>query len=112
MTIRLEHIDSSDHRTTDQLHSGEVVDHQVIVSFDGRPRTFSVYLKANVLPGFDASLIHGDELLEEVLRFEPAALSVLYNAVGNYRRRIPVELPMVLVASTPGSNLQSELASG
>jgi hypothetical protein len=99
MTIQLVRIDSSDRRVSAELQAGEVVTHEVVVSIDGRSRTFRVYVKAKVLPAFDAVVVYGDELLEELLRFEPAALNALYQAVGKYRRGTSVSLPLILVDS-------------
>lgn len=101
MKIRLEHITPDDARTTAQLEPGEIVVHEVELDVDGRPRTFTVYLKANVLPDLDASLVYGDELLEELLRFEPAGLSRLYRAVAKRRRGELLALPLVLVEAQP-----------
>lgn len=102
MKILLEAIRSNDLRTSDQLDTGEVVEHQVVVGVDGTPRTFQVFLRANVLPSFDASMIYGDPLLEELLRFEPRALSVLYHSVGKHRAGSAPALPLVLVDSDVG----------
>jgi hypothetical protein len=99
MRIQLEAIHSADERTSAQLETGEVVEHQVVVSVDGARRTFLVYLRANVLPSFDASLIHGDPLLEELLRFEPRALAILYRNVGKCRAGAAPVLPLLLVDS-------------
>jgi hypothetical protein len=101
MKIRLKHITLDDERATAQLKPGEIVVHEVELDIDGRPRTFSVYLKANVLPGFDASVVYGDELLEELLRFESAGLSRLYQAVAKRRRGELSALPLVLVEAEP-----------
>jgi hypothetical protein len=99
MKLQLEAIRSEDPRSSTQLEKGEVVEHRVVIGVDGSSRTFSVFLQANVLPSFDASLIYGDPLLEELLRFEPRALSALYHSVGKYRRGVPPSLPLVLVDS-------------
>ncbi len=101
MRIRLEHITPDDERATAQLEPGEIVEHQVELDIDGRPRSFTVYLRANVLPDLDASVVYGDELLEELLRFEPAGLSRLYSAVAKHRRGEPSSLPLVLVEAQP-----------
>jgi len=97
MKIQLESIRSHDKRAVDQLARGEVVEHEVEVTVDGHRRTFVVYFKANVLPSFDAGLLYGDELLEELLRFEPEALSTLYSAVGKHQRGVLASLPLLLV---------------
>lgn len=98
MKVLLESITSTDPRSTAELTRGEIVPHQVSVSVeDLAPRTFSVFVKANVLPGMDASLVYGDALLEELLRFEPAALNRLYSMVGRYRRGLKPSLPVLLV---------------
>lgn len=99
MKLQLEAIRSDDPRISTQLEKGEVVEHRVVIDVDGSPRTFSVFLEANVLPSLDASLVYGDALLEELLRFEPRALSTLYHSVGKYRRGAPPSLPLVLVDS-------------
>jgi len=96
--VVLERIRSYDPRATADLATGEVVEHSVDVSIDGRRRAFSVFLRANVLPNLDASMIHGDVLLEELLRFEPAALSKICSLVGQHRRKPgQVELPAVVL---------------
>ncbi len=101
MKICLEHITPDDARATVQLEAGEIVTHEVELEVDGRPRTFTVYLKADVLPDVDASVVYGDELLEELLRFEPAGLSRLYRAVARCRRGERLALPLVLVDAEP-----------
>ena len=106
MKLLLEAIRSDDPRTSAQLENGEVVEHQVVIDVDGLRRTFSVFLRANVRPSLDASLIHGDPLLEELLRFEPRALSVLYHTVGKYRRGAAPALPLVLVDSNDAVDLE------
>lgn len=97
MKIRLEQIDSKDRRTTAEFARGEIIEHDVLLSINGRSRAFKVYLKANVLPAFDASLVYGDELVEELLRFQPAALSTLCSLVGQFRRRKDLNLPVILL---------------
>jgi hypothetical protein len=99
MKIQLEAIRSDDPRPSALLEQGEIVEHQVVLGVDGTSRTFRVYLRANVLAGFDAGLIHGDPLLEELLRFEPRALSTLYHWIGKHRRGSSPSLPLVLVDS-------------
>lgn len=99
MKILLEAIRSEDQRKSAQLETGEVVEHQVVVGVDGHSRVFRVFLRANVLPSFDASMIYGDPLLEELLRLEPRALSDLYHSVGKHRAGFPPRLPLVLVDS-------------
>lgn len=106
MKIQLEAIRSDDARTSAQLEKGEVVQHEVIVGVDGASRTFHVFLRANVLPSFDASMIYGDPLLEELLRFEPRALSVLYHSVGKHRAGTTPRLPLVLVDSDDASDFE------
>ena len=101
MKVVLERIRSEDPRATADLATGEVVEHSVDVSVDGRRRAFSVFLRANVLPYLDASIIYGDALLEELLRFEPAALSKICSLVGQHRRKQGrVELPTVVLEPT------------
>lgn len=97
MLIRLEAITSDDPRTTAALTAGEVVEHAVELSVDGRRRVFRVHLRAKLLAGFDASIIHGEPLLEELLRFEPQAASALFAAVGRFRRGEAPPLPLVLI---------------
>ncbi|WP_266219371.1 hypothetical protein [Paraliomyxa miuraensis] len=97
MKILLQAIRSADQRTPEQLETGEVVEQEVVVEVDGTLRTFRVFLRANVLPSFDASMIYGDPLLEELLRFEPRALSTLYRIVGRYRTGSPISLPVTLI---------------
>ncbi len=100
MKIVLVNIRSDDGRTTAELAPDEVVKHCVELHLDGRHRTFDVYLRANVLSHLDASVLYGDSLLEELLRFEPEALSKLYATVGKHRRGLEVVLPLVLADTT------------
>ncbi len=101
MKIRLQHITPADQRATPQLATGEIVENEVELDADGQSRTFTVYLKADVLPDVDASIVYGEDLLEELLRFEPAALSKLYRAVAKRRRGEVLALPLVLVEEEP-----------
>ncbi len=101
MRIRLKRITPDDERTTAQLEPGEIVAHEVKLDIDGRPRTFTVYLEADILPDLDTSIVYGDELLEELLRFEPAGSSRLYRAVAKLRRGELLTLPLVLVEGEP-----------
>ncbi len=103
MKIRLRQITPDDERVTADLQPGEIVAHEVDLDVDGRPRGFIVYLKADVFPDVDASVVYGDELLEELLRFEPAGLSRLYRAVARRRRGELLLLPLVLVEPEAGS---------
>ena len=112
MRIRLERIDSKDGRPTSELHTGEVVSHDVVVSVDNHPRRFTVYLRAKVLPGFDASVVYGDRPLEELFRFDSAALNALYAAVGKYRRGESPSMPIVLVDSDGAPDLQVPITPG
>ena len=100
MKIRLERMKSSDMRSTRQLARGEVVETAVDISVDGIEHRFTVYVKANVQRSFDASLIYCDAKLEDLLRFEPAALNLVCSLVGKYRRGEEIGLPLVLVDST------------
>ncbi len=97
MKIRLDSIQSSDSRRSDRLDDGEVVEHQIRLDINGASRSFRVSLRARVMPDFDASTLYGDPLLEELLRFRPAALATLYRCVGRYRAGTPPKLPLVLV---------------
>lgn len=101
MKVHLKHITPDDERTTAQLEPGEIVAHEVELDIDGRARTFTVYLKANVLPDLDASVVYGDELLEELFRFEPAGLNSLYRAVAKRRRGERLALTLALVETDP-----------
>lgn len=96
MEIKLLKIASDDSRLTSQLQKDEIVEHKVQLSINSLPRTFTVFLRANVLPQFDAGVLYGDERLEELLRFEPAALSTIYKLVGQFRRGNPPLLPHLL----------------
>lgn len=100
MKVVLKEIRCDDDRTTSDLAQDEVVEHRVELDVDGRGRTFVVFLRANVLPHLDASVVYGDALLEELLRFEPGALNSLYAAVGRRRRGLVVDLPLLLVDAT------------
>jgi hypothetical protein len=101
MEIKLLKIASDDSRLISKLQKDEIVEHKVQLSINSLPRTFTVFLRANVLPQFDASVLYGDELLEELLRFEPAALSTIYKFVGQFRRGHLPLLPHLLVQSSP-----------
>jgi hypothetical protein len=101
MRIRLKQITPDDERTTAQLEPGEIVEHAVELDIDGRLCTFTVFLRANVLADLDASVVYGDELLEELLRFEPAGLGRLYRVVAKRRRGDLLDLPLVLVEAEP-----------
>jgi len=67
-----------------------------------------VFVEANVLSGVDGSLVYGDELVEELFRFEPRALNVLYSTVGKYRRGLETGLPVTLL----DSDSERSVASG
>jgi hypothetical protein len=79
------------------LGQTDLVECRVDLEVDGQPRAFTVFVRPNVLPEFDASVVYGDPLLEELLRFEPNALNTLYATVGKHRRGATVALPLVLV---------------
>lgn len=100
MRVVLERIRGADARETSSLATGEVVEHDIDVLIDGHRRAFRVFLKANVLPGLDASMVYGDALLEELLRFEPAALNKIYSTVGQFRREGQTALPVVVLDGT------------
>lgn len=102
MKICLERITPDDKRTTADLEPGEIVMHEVELNIDGQPRTFAVYLKANVLHDLNAGVVYGDRLVEELLRFEPAGLNRLYRAVAKRRRGELLALPLVLIDAEPG----------
>jgi hypothetical protein len=97
MQIVLEEIRSNDQRTVNEVARGEVLTQTVLLSINGRPREFTVSVHANPLPSFDASVVAGDELLEELLRFEPAVLNRLCSLVGKYRRGVSPSLPTLLL---------------
>jgi hypothetical protein len=103
MNVVLESITSADGRDVSELDVGEVVEHEVELRINGAPRSFTVFLHANILEDVDASIVYGDELLEELLRFEPVAVNKLYSAVGRTRRGKVVVLPLVLAALRPSS---------
>ncbi len=96
MNVVLESIASADGRGLHQLEAGEVVEHRVALRINGSPRSFTVFLRANILDDLDASIVYGDELLEELLRFDAQARGTLYSAVGQTRRGKDVALPLVL----------------
>lgn len=96
MNVVLESIASADERAIGELDVNEVVEHRVELRINGEPRSFTVFLRANILDDVDASIVFGDELLEELLRFNPAALNTLYSAVGRRRRGKEVALPLTL----------------
>lgn len=96
MRIQLERIESADTRRTAELKQDEVVAHDVTLTInDGPPRTFQVSLTALAPPHI--GLLNADELLQELLRFEAAALGRLLQTVGHLRRGRPVELPMLIL---------------
>ena len=100
MRVSLDKIESEDTRRTSELRPGEIVSHKAVITIDGRPRTFEVFLKARVLARWDASLVHGEGLLEELFRFDASALNKVLAAVAAFRRGQSVDLPLVLVDST------------
>ncbi len=99
MQLVLERIHSDDQRTLAELARGEVVKQAVAIRVDGHLREFTVCVRTNVLSNFDASVVYGDELLEELLRFDPATLNTLYGLVGKYRRGVRPDLPKLLLDS-------------
>ncbi len=103
MEIVLKSIESDDARRTAELAQDGVLEHRIVLTIDGRSRDFTVFLRANVLAGLDASLIYGDQLLEELLRYEPRALNKLYSTVGKHRRGASVSLPVVVLGHEAGS---------
>ena len=103
MKVVLESIQSDDARRTAELARGEILEHRIALNIDGSLRDFTVFLRANVLADLDASLVYGDELLEELLRFEPRALNRLYSTVGKHTRGIEISLPAVVLDQTTGS---------
>lgn len=107
MKVILESIRSDDGRATAELARDEIIEHRVELDVDGRRRTFVVFLRAGVLPSIDASLVYGDALLEELLRFEPEALNTLYSIVGKYRRGKATSFPLVL-ADTDSPRAQAQ----
>ncbi len=107
MRLRIVEIVPHDERTTAELSLGEVVHHRVDIEVEGEPMSFDVALEAKVLAGFDASVLHGDQALEEMLRFCPAALSAVLTCVGRVRRGRPVELPVEVEADFDGEGRRS-----
>jgi hypothetical protein len=99
MQLVLERIHSDDQRTVAEIPPGEVVTQAVAIRVDGKLREFTVFLRANVLSNLDASVVYGDELIEELLRFDPATLNTLYGLVGKYRRGVRPDLPAMLLDS-------------
>ena len=85
-----------DARETRTLRQGEVVHHRVVLEIAGEALDFDVTLRANVLPALDASVLHGDSALEELLRFRPAALGEVLRAVARVRRGESVDFPLPL----------------
>jgi hypothetical protein len=100
MKIVLEKIESENPRLTSELSRGEVVEHSVEILIGHQRRRLKVFIRVNALPSMDASFVYGDALVEELLRFDPEALSRLYSAVGKFRRGIEVSLPLVLAETT------------
>lgn len=103
MRVVLQDVRSDDARTSAELARGEVVEHHVDLQIDGETRTFTVFVRANVLPQLDAGVVYGEALLEELLRFDPGALNELYAAVGRRRRGQSIALPLTLVDESPGA---------
>lgn len=101
MRLQIVRIVPDDRRKTSELAAGEVVHHAVELHVEGEAMTFDVTLKAKVLGGFDASLLYGDEPLEELLRFFPAAQSSVLSAVGRFRRGERVDLPLDVDTGLP-----------
>ena len=85
-----------DQRTTPQLKKGEVVSNRVEISTGEKILVFTVFIRANVLPAFDASLVYGEPSLEDHLRHRPDALNRILGAVGRIRKGQQISLPMQL----------------
>ena len=101
MNVVLEAVVREDPRETALLGAGEKLEYLVSLRVNGALRAFTVYLRANVLDGLDAGIIHGDALLEELLRFSPVALNTLYSVVGRASRGADIDLPLVLETDQP-----------
>ena len=97
MKIVLESIQSDDARGTAELTQDEVLQYRIMLNIDGKSREFRVFFRTNVLSGLNANLVYGDELIEELLRFEPGALNTLYSTLGKHRRGKLVSLPLVVL---------------
>jgi hypothetical protein len=104
MSIRLVAIESDEVRRTSRIPAGAVVEHSVVLEIDGGRRSFRVFLRVRPLTGWDASLVHGDDLLETLLRCEPIALARLYAAVARFRREGSCPLPLELVVAADESS--------
>lgn len=102
MRLRIVEITPDDERSTAGLSPGEVVHHRVEIEVEGEPMSFDVALEAKVLAGFDASVLHGDQALEELLRFCPAALNAVLTSVGRVRRGHRIDLPIEIEADFDG----------
>ena len=96
MRIRIVDIRSDDPRRTSEIPAGTVVEHAVGLEIGGIRREFKVFLTTKSIGDWDAALLTGDELLETLLRFDPVTLSLLYSAVGRFRRGCPETLPIEL----------------
>ena len=92
MNVKLERIEAFDEQR---------ITHRVTLTVDGETRTFSVHAEpARAIRGMSAVSFSTDDLLTELLRFEPGALHMLYTAVGQHRRGRSPALPITLVESS------------
>lgn len=94
MRLRIIDVSPDDARRTADLDVGEIVHHDVALEVEGTEMHFDVLLRAKVMGSFDASILHGDEALTELLRFRPAALNAVLTVVGRMRRGQVVEMPI------------------
>ncbi|MEQ9320744.1 MAG: hypothetical protein RIF41_16375 [Polyangiaceae bacterium] len=87
---------TGDTRPDPSIAAGETAVAMVELEVNGTPRTFKVLRQAHVIQPADVGILHGDQLLEELLRFEPVALSRICLAVAAASRGEHVDLPLTL----------------
>lgn len=97
MQITITDIHPSDKRQISAVPPGEIVEDVVTLSVNGVPMRFKVTILARPLTGFQGSIVNGEARLEELLRFEPEALSTVLSMVGKTRRGGQLEYPIFLV---------------
>ena len=87
---------TGDTRPDPSIAAGETAVAIVELEVNGAPRTFKVLRQPHVIQPADVGVLHGDQRLEELLRFEPVALSKVCLAVAATSRGEHVDLPLTL----------------
>jgi hypothetical protein len=112
MNIEITEVRPSDDRHISDVPSGDTVRDTVLLKVNDAPMLFEVVIQVRPMPGFEASVLNGDERLEELLRYEPEALAELLSVVGKIRRQQRVALPAPLVARDEPGQSRWAMATG